>query len=191
PSRSRSRRSPWWPSCSTASPRGAPPERRPRLRLLFAGRGDILRASRGADGRPRSLRGPHMSTIEDLRATLTGPGGAFEVITDSVNGIEMLVYKDRMKALREIIAMAALRGDEQTFLAYGDREYGFARFVALANSVSAAPAERHGIATGDRVAVLSANNPEWCLTFWGTVDLGGILVRLNGWSKTAAITLAI
>ena len=45
-----------------------------------------------------------MSTIEDLRATLTGPGGAFEVVTESVNGIEMLVYKDRMQALREVIA---------------------------------------------------------------------------------------
>jgi long-chain acyl-CoA synthetase len=132
-----------------------------------------------------------MSTIEDLRATLTGPGGAFEVITDSVNGIEMLVYKDRMQALREVIAMAALRGDEQTFLAYGDREYGFARFVALANSVSATLAERHGIAKGDRVAVLSANNPEWCLTFWGTVDLGAILVGLNGWWKTDEILFGL
>ncbi len=34
---------------------------------------------------------------------------------------------------------------------------------------------------GDRVAVLSQNNPEWCLAFWGTVNLGAVLVGLNGW----------
>jgi long-chain acyl-CoA synthetase len=31
------------------------------------------------------------------------------------------------------------------------------------------------------VAVLSQNNPEWCLTFWATVNQGAILVGLNGW----------
>ena len=35
--------------------------------------------------------------------------------------------------------------------------------------------------------MLSANNPEWCLTFWATVDLGAILVGLNGWWKTDEI----
>ena len=29
---------------------------------------------------------------------------------------------------------------------------------------------------GDRVAVLSQNNPEWCLTFWATVSQGAVLV---------------
>ena len=33
---------------------------------------------------------------------------------------------------------------------------------------------------GDRVAVLSQNNPEWCLTFWATVSQGAVLVGLNG-----------
>src|SRR6185503_8806995 len=65
------------------------------------------------------------------------------------------------------------------------------RFVALANSVSATLAERHGIAKGDRIAVLSANNPEWCLAFWGTVDLGAILVGLNGWWKTDEILFGL
>jgi long-chain acyl-CoA synthetase len=40
------------------------------------------------------------------------------------------------------------------------------------------------VGKGDRVAVLSANNPEWCLSFWATVTNGAILVGLNGWWKT-------
>ena len=48
-------------------------------------------------------------------------------------------------------------------------------------------AEKCNVGHGDRVAVLSANNPQWCLTFWGTVDLGAILVGLNGWWKADEI----
>jgi long-chain acyl-CoA synthetase len=126
----------------------------------------------------------HMPTTAEVRAQLTGPGGMFEVVTDVVDGIEMKVYKDRFTSLQQIAAVAATRDDDRTFLVYGDERYGFAEFMRLANSVSDALAKRFGVGHGDRVAVLSANNPEWCLAFWGTVDLGAILVGLNGWWKT-------
>ena len=121
-----------------------------------------------------------MPTLAEVHAQLTGPGGAFEVVTETVNGVEMKVYKDRMKSLRQVAELAAMRGDAQPFLVYGDRRWGFAQFVAEANSVSNTLKE-WGVQRGDRVAVLSANNPEWCLTFWGTVNIGAILVGLNGW----------
>ena len=124
-----------------------------------------------------------MPTSAEVQAMLTGPGGPFEVVTDTVNGVEMKVYKDRMKSLREVAAMGFGRGDEQDFIVYGSDRYGFSQFGGLANRVSAGL----GLAAGDRVAVLSANNPEWCLTFWGTVNAGGILVGLNGWWKTEEI----
>ena len=37
------------------------------------------------------------------------------------------------------------------------------------------------------MAVLSQNNPEWCLTFWAAVSMGAILVGLNGWWKADEI----
>ena len=114
---------------------------------------------------------------------LTGAGGPFEVVADTVNGVEMKVYKDRMKSLREVAALGFGRGDAQDFLVYGDRRIGFGSFGAMANRVAATL----GLSGGDRVAVLSANNPEWCLAFWGTVNAGGILVGLNGWWKTDEI----
>src|SRR4029077_4756138 len=93
----------------------------------------------------------------------------------------------RMPSLRSVLEMGAMRGDDQTFIAYGDRTYGFATFVQTANAVAQALHERFGIAKGDRVAVLSQNNPEWCLTFWATVSQGAILVGLNGWWTTDEI----
>jgi steroid-24-oyl-CoA synthetase len=123
-----------------------------------------------------------MPSLAEVRAQLTGPGGMFEVVTEDVAGRSLQVYAQRMRSLREIAQGAAARGDD-TFLAYGDREYGFRDFVAEANGMGHLLAGGYGIGPGDRVAVLSQNNPEWCLAFWATVAQGAILVGLNGWWK--------
>jgi long-chain acyl-CoA synthetase len=128
-----------------------------------------------------------MPTAAEVKSQLTGPGGMFEVVTEEVLGRPMEVYAQRMRSLREIPQAAVLRGDDQTFLVHGDRTWGFASFVRDANGVSAALHDRFGVGHGDRVAVLSQNNPEWCLAFWATVMQGGILVGLNGWWKADEI----
>src|SRR5690606_33466396 len=68
-----------------------------------------------------------------------------------------------------------------------DLRLGPAEFVERSNSVAHHLHDGFGVGHGDRVAVLSANNPEWCYTFWATVNLGAILVGLNGWWKTDEI----
>ncbi len=128
-----------------------------------------------------------MPTRTEVQAQLTGPGGMFEVTTEDVLGRPMQVYAQRMRSLREVTDAAAGRGDDATFLVYGDRTYGFRTFVEASYGVGHALAERCGIGPGDRVAVLSQNNPEWCLAFWGTVAQGAILVGLNGWWKADEI----
>ncbi len=128
-----------------------------------------------------------MPTLAEVREQLTGPGGAFEVVTDTVDGVEMKVYKERFANLRAVAEIAAQRGDGEPFIVFGARKVGFASFFAEANAVAAALAGQVGVGHGDRVAVLSANNPEWCTTFWATVNLGAILVGLNGWWKTDEI----
>jgi long-chain acyl-CoA synthetase len=128
-----------------------------------------------------------MPSLREVRATLTGPGGSFEISTESVDGVEMKVYRQRFANLREVAAIAAARGDAEAFIVYGDSQLGFGQFFGQANAASASLAETFGVVHGDRVAVLSANNPEWCVSFWATVDLGAILVGLNGWWKTDEI----
>ncbi len=127
-----------------------------------------------------------MPTSAEVRAQLTGPGGMFEVTTDEVLGRPMEVYAERMPSLRSVAEVGLMRGD-QTFIVYGDRTYGFGEFVETSNSVAHALRDRFGLAKGDRVAVLSQNNPEWCLAFWATVSQGAVLVGLNGWWTTDEI----
>jgi long-chain acyl-CoA synthetase len=128
-----------------------------------------------------------MPSSAEVRAELTGPGGMFEVTTDTVLGREMQVYANRMPSLRSVLEVGAMRGDDQTFISYGDRTYGFGTFVRTANGVGHALRDRFGLTKGDRVAVLSQNNPEWCLAFWATVAQGAVLVGLNGWWTTDEI----
>ncbi|MET0727000.1 MAG: AMP-binding protein [Acidimicrobiales bacterium] len=128
-----------------------------------------------------------MPTSAEVRDQLTGPGGLFEVTTAEVLGREMEVYANRMPSLRSVAEIGLMRGDVSTFIVYGDRSYGFGTFVETANGIAHALRDRFGIAKGDRVAVLSQNNPEWCLAFWATVSQGAILVGLNGWWTTDEI----
>ncbi|MEO6317678.1 MAG: class I adenylate-forming enzyme family protein [Acidimicrobiales bacterium] len=128
-----------------------------------------------------------MPTSAEVRAQLTGPGGMFEVVTEEVLGRPTQVYANRMPSLRSVAEVGLLRGDDQTFLVYGERTYGFGTFVQTANGVAQALRERFGLTKGDRVAVLSQNNPEWCLTFWAAVQQGAVLVGLNGWWTTDEI----
>ena len=131
-----------------------------------------------------------MATPQEIYAQLTGPGGPFEVVVEDVGGRPTEVYKERMRSLRDIPAIARGRGDDLPHLVQGDRRIGFATFVDTANSISNGLTEL-GVEHGDRVAVLAQNCPEWCLAFWATVDLGAVLVGLNGWWKADEIVYGL
>ncbi len=113
------------------------------------------------------------------------------MVADTVNGVPMKVYKSSMASLRDVAAAGLARGNDQPFLVYGDLRMGPAEFVERSNSVANHLHDDFGVGHGDRVAVLSANNPEWCLAFWATVNLGAILVGLNGWWKTDEIVYGL
>lgn len=120
--------------------------------------------------------------VQQSLAMLTGPGGGLEIVTEDVRGMPTRVFKMRLHSLREAFATAYGRADE-TWIVYGDRRISFAEFADGANSVSRVLLRDHALKSGDRVAILSANNPEWCLSFWGIVNAGGICVGINGWWK--------
>lgn len=143
---------------------------------------DAVRAAR------RKVVSPLVTDTQFVEDQLTGPGGMFEVVRDLVGGVEMKVYRHRLGSLPEIAVTAGSRGDDETFLVYGDRRISFPSFVALARAGSSQLASGPGrVMPGDRVAMLAANCPEWCLTFWSSVSMGAVLVGLNGWWKADEI----
>jgi long-chain acyl-CoA synthetase len=120
-------------------------------------------------------------TAADPVVTLTGPGGSFEIVTESVRGVAMQVYKSRLGTMRELIAVAESHGDKE-FVVQGEQRLTFADHNERVRVV-AANLVRLGVEPGDRVALLSANNPEWVYTFWACAGAGAICVPLNAWWK--------
>jgi long-chain acyl-CoA synthetase len=126
---------------------------------------------------------------DPVLSQLTGPEGPFEIVVEDVLGIPTQVYKTRMKALGELVAQSAGRPDI-TWLVQGDRRLTFAEHD-LAVRQAAAGLEALGIARGDRVAIVSANCPEWVIMFWACALVGAIAVPLNAWWKTEELEFGL
>jgi long-chain acyl-CoA synthetase len=123
---------------------------------------------------------PRMS-LEQAEAVLTAPGAPFETVEEDVLGARMLVFKNRARSLRDLLAASAQFGDKEYVYFDDGRRLSFREHLDVVGSVASALAERHGIGPGDRVAILGANSLEWLLTFWATISLDAIAVAMNGW----------
>ena len=130
-----------------------------------------------------------MSTLTETLATLTGPGGPFEVVTEPVNDIETRVYKQRMQSLRELVNQGRGHGDRDA-LVQGDSRHTFAELAQRISSVAAGLLSI-GVDKGDRVAIIAANSPDWLVTFWATVSIGAVSVPLNAWWKAEELEFAL
>lgn len=115
----------------------------------------------------------------EIRARLTGPGGAFEIVREDVRGNEMWVFRDRLRNLREMLDRTARFGD-RPYLIDGEVRLGFAEHRVLVERAASALRDRHGIRPGDRVALFAANRWEWIVAFWATSALGAIPCLMNG-----------
>ncbi|GAB2632218.1 class I adenylate-forming enzyme family protein [Prescottella soli] len=118
--------------------------------------------------------------LDQVMSRLTGPGGPFEIVEETVLGTRMPVMKNRNKAVGDLLAESVKWG-ERDYLVTQDRRVSYTQHAADAYALAAALQERYGVAKGDRVAILAANTPEWVTSFWATQALGAITVGLNGW----------
>jgi steroid-24-oyl-CoA synthetase len=119
-------------------------------------------------------------TYEEVVAQLTGAGGLFEIVTEPVRGLPMKNFKNREKSLREKVANTGLRGDA-VFMVQGDRRISYAEHTRLVWGASRALKEGFGFRSGDRLAILAYNSPDWLIALFATASIGGISVGLNGW----------
>ena len=121
-----------------------------------------------------------MPTNREIEAQLTAPGALFETTEEDVLGERMTVFKHRKSSLRQLLLDSAVHGDKE-YVVLGERRISYADHLGLVGSTARALAEQHGIGKGDRVAIFAENWPEWIITYWATVSLGGIVAALNGW----------
>lgn len=115
-------------------------------------------------------------------AHLTGVGERFEIVDEPVLGRVMPVFKNRTRTLRDLLGASAEHGDAE-YLVCDECRITFTDHLTRVSSFAEELRREYGIKKGDRVAILSANNVQWIMTFWAVTSLGAIAVGMNSmWS---------
>ncbi|WP_305092947.1 class I adenylate-forming enzyme family protein [Prescottella sp. R16] len=121
-------------------------------------------------------------TRAEAIARLTAPGAPFEIVEEPVHGTVMPVFRNRYPSLHRLLVDSARYGDAE-YLVCDDLRLTFTEHLDRVASLASELRARYGIAEGDRVAILSANNAEWIMTFWAATALGAVTVGMNSmWS---------
>ena len=121
----------------------------------------------------------HYAQLAQARAELTGPGGAFEIVTVDVCGVPVRAYA---RALPDVRALwrSTLPFAERTYLVYEDERLSYGEAHARVDAIAAWLAAE-GVQPGDRVAIAMRNYPEWLLIYWACVSCGIAVVGMNAW----------
>lgn len=129
-----------------------------------------------ADPPPAHLRWP----AEDW-AALVGPGAPYELVVEPVLGVPTTVFARRPRSLRQLLDTRAAEVLDRPFLVSPARSWTFREAVDDIDATAALLAERYGVRTGDRVAIVAANSAEYGILMWAIVTLGAVITSLNGW----------
>ncbi|MEN9933099.1 MAG: feruloyl-CoA synthetase, partial [Pseudomonadota bacterium] len=110
----------------------------------------------------------HYAQLAQAREELTGPGGAFEIVTVTVGGVPVRAYRHALPDVRALWHSTAQFAD-RTYLVYGDERLTYAEAHTRVNAIAAWLAAQ-GVSSGDRVAIAMRNYPEWMLIYWACVS---------------------
>ena len=124
-----------------------------------------------------------LKEFDDVVASLTAVGQGFEVNTLELAGVQYRNFATLPANLAQYFTVM-LQHAEKDFAVYLDERYTFGQGYQHSCEFGAALVERYGLAKGDRVAILSRNNPQWMMAFIGITSVGGVAVPMNGWWTT-------
>ena len=119
-------------------------------------------------------------TRAEVTATLTAPGGAFEMEEVVIRGIPTRTWKTAPATLRAVFELSALHGDKD-FLVYEDERITFDENFRTVAALGHQLIDRFGVRPGDRVAIAMRNLPDWVMAFWAAITVGAVAVPLNAW----------
>jgi acyl-CoA synthetase (AMP-forming)/AMP-acid ligase II len=138
-----------------------------------------------------SVEGEAVDIAAEVHAELCGPGGPWETAVEDVLGEQLLVFVNRHRSARAMFEDVTSKHAEHECLVMGDTRLTYADVAERVAATARRLADRYGVGPGDRVATLAANSPEWVITFYATISLGGIVAALNGWWTAPEIDHAI
>jgi acyl-CoA synthetase (AMP-forming)/AMP-acid ligase II len=123
------------------------------------------------------------SAYENAISTLTSQiGSAFEIATQSINGVNYKTFVNAPDNLVELVEPARAFGDRE-FLVYLDERWTFDEFFQQVDQIAYQLAHKYQLKQGARVAIAMRNYPEWMTAFVAITIVGGVAVPLNSWGR--------
>ena len=129
--------------------------------------------------KPQSSAG-HL-TYDEAVAGLTAPGAEFELVTETIGGVEYTVFRNLPTSLRDIYDQARRDHGDKDFLVFDDTRLTYSEAHARAAAIAHQLIHRYGVEKGERVAIGMRNCPEWAIAFMAITSCGAIAVSLNAW----------
>ncbi len=126
---------------------------------------------------------PELVRFDEVVAALTAKGQPFELNTVQLAGVEYLNFAMLPANLGQYF-LVMLQHAQKDFAVYLNERYTFAQGYQHSCQFGAALVQRYALAKGDRVAILSRNNPQWMMAFIGVTAVGGVAVPMNAWWTT-------
>jgi long-chain acyl-CoA synthetase len=117
---------------------------------------------------------------DEALAALTGPGSVYEIAETDHDGVPWRIFPRGPRTLREAFLATAAYGDREALVS-GPVRITYAGQQRLVAHLARHLAVRHGVRSGDRVAIAMRNHPEFVLSFWAVQLLGAVAVPLNAW----------
>ena len=126
---------------------------------------------------------PETRRIDDIVASLTSPGQPFELDTVEVDGVRYRNFAALPPNLGHYCRLMRQHSDKD-FAVYREERYTFGETWQHSAALGTALVQQFGVRKGDRVAILSRNNPQWMMAFVAAVSIGAVVVPMNAWWTT-------
>ncbi len=124
-----------------------------------------------------------LQSFEEAVTSLTAAGQPFEVNTVELGGSTYRNFATLPRNLGEYFQVMRTHA-EKDFVVYLDERYTFAQAYQHSAEFAASLLQDFELNKGDRVAILSRNNPQWMMAFIATLAVGGVAVPMNAWWTT-------
>ncbi len=124
-----------------------------------------------------------LQKFDEAVAGLVAPGQPFAVETIKLGGIEYRNYSAIPANLGQYFRLMQRHGDKD-FAIYRQERYTFDQAYRHSAEFATALGSRYGVRKGDRVAILSRNNPQWMMAFIAVTSIGAVAVPMNAWWTT-------
>ena len=121
--------------------------------------------------------------FDEAVAGLIAPGQPFAVETIDIGGVEYRNYSAMPANLGQYFRLMQRHGDKD-FALYLQERYTFDQAYNHSAEFAGALMARYGVRKGDRVAILSRNNPQWMMAFIAITAIGAVAVPMNAWWTT-------